>query len=177
MPVADYPMQPLDEAVDDVGASPGEAAGGLHKAEELGRKGRKRAVFLAAGIVVLVLVGVAVVAGVIVATTAIAKKDCSKDGFISANFTDSEGNAVFLKFFAFEKKKPKYALYNFEEAKAECVTRDAALWEVESEEEWEAIIKPLKDEQKDDIWLNGGMDEPCAVKGAQVRSKLEKDFE
>jgi hypothetical protein len=124
------------------------------------------------GCLIAVLVGLAalvVSVSVILAVTLTGgdkKLDCSKDEFHSVSFKDSGGKDQYLKFLAFGKSK--FENLNFQEAVDICPTKNAKLWEVQNKEEWLAIMEKLKDEQKDDIWLNGKMEESCPREGAEV---------
>jgi hypothetical protein len=92
------------------------------------------------------------------------KVDCSGDGFKSVTFNDSTGNEVYLKFMAFEKETQVYQLYSFPEAVDECEAKNATLWQVIlGQEEWEAIIEPLKSKSRSGVWLHGRMEEDCST--------------
>jgi hypothetical protein len=99
------------------------------------------------------------------------KVDCSGDGFKSVKFNDSTGSEVYLKFMAFEKETQVYQLYNFPEAVEECKAKNATLWQVIlGQEEWEAIIEPLKKVSRDKIWIHGKMEEDCSDGEAEVNN-------
>jgi hypothetical protein len=126
---------------------------------DLLKKNLKFVVAAVVGIIVLIILIVVVIA----TTGGPALVDCSKDEFHSVSFNDSD---KYLKFLAFGKSK--FENLNFQEAVDMCLTKDAQLWEVQNKDEWLAIMDKLRDEQKDDIWLNGKMEEACPRVGAEV---------
>jgi hypothetical protein len=90
--------------------------------------------------------------------------NCSGDGFKSVTFNDATGSEVYLKFMAFEKETQVYQLYRFQEAVDECKAKNATLWQVTlGQEEWEAIIEPLKSKSRSGVWIHGKMEEDCSA--------------